>query len=199
MRRRLGSDQTVDTVSGLKSGNRSVVTSVRVDRYQPAPSVVVVKSVKKNRRTARTRRPLDTPTGDSLGVVGSEIPGERLAGLGSNIVRPVSEILELFSGLETNCLSRGDCYFDPRLGISSDTSLPISDLKNSKTAKFDSFPTAECLFHLCKDRFYGLCSLYSGDIGSLRDTVYQVCFDHVSSERRRSVAARFLRVNESRN
>lgn len=109
----------------------------------------------------------------------------------------VSEVLQLFSGLEANRLARRDGDFDSGFGIPSYATLAVADLKDAESSKLDSLASRQCQLHLPEDGLDGLCRLDSRDFGGLCDAVYEVGFYHVGSKRRRSVAAGFWAVNDA--
>jgi hypothetical protein len=133
--------------------------------------------------------------GSGLGVL--EIVEKPDQGLAAKWCRPESKVFQVFARFEPNRLTGRDCDLDARLRVPSYTTFAVAYLKHAKTPELDSFSVAKGMFHLRKNCFDSLSCLHSGDIRGLCDTVYEVGFDHVSSVRRRSVAARYLAVNDS--
>ena len=90
----------------------------------------------------------------------------------------LSDILQIFTGLEADRPTGWDAYFLPRSWVPSDASLARFHLEDAKATQFDAVTTLHRQTHRVEhgiDRYLGL---DLGNVRDLRDLVDDVDLDH---------------------
>ena len=87
------------------------------------------------------------------------------------------EDLEVFAGLEADCLAGGDGDLGACAGIAADAGLAWLDSKDPKAAKLDTVALAESGLHGFKDAVHGRFGLGAGEAGALDYSLDEVLLD----------------------
>src|SRR5262245_19777996 len=90
----------------------------------------------------------------------------------------LSDVLEVFSRLETNSPARWDPNFFSGAGIAAIAALARFDLEDAESSELDALTALHRDAHRIEDRFDGYLGLNLGDVGDLRDFVDDVNLDH---------------------
>jgi hypothetical protein len=88
------------------------------------------------------------------------------------------DILEVFTGLESDRTPWGYPYFLAGPWITADPTLPGLDLENAEPAQLDPVTALHGEAHGIEDRVDRHLGLHLGDVGRLRDFTDNVDLDH---------------------
>src|SRR5205809_5778059 len=97
-----------------------------------------------------------------------EGPTARRVGLAARRQDPpkrLSDVLQIFTGLETDGASRRDAHFLARARIAADAALARLHLENAESAELDSLAALHGDPHRVEDRVDGHLGLDLGDVG----------------------------------
>src|SRR5258708_26124487 len=90
----------------------------------------------------------------------------------------LSDVLQIFAGLETNGPSGRDAYFFPGSRVTADAALARLDLKDPEPAQLDPLAALHGGPHRIEDRVDGHLSFDFGDVRDFRNLVDDVDLDH---------------------
>lgn len=86
--------------------------------------------------------------------------------------------MELFTGLEANCLAGGYLHLGASSWVATDTGLSGFNGKNAKSAELYAIARDERLLHALEDSVYRGLSFCSWQAGSFNHPLYEILFDH---------------------
>ena len=87
--------------------------------------------------------------------------------------------MELFAGLEANCLAWSNGDFGARPGIAADAGFAWLDGKNTEAAQFDAVARDEGLLHAVEDGVYRRLCFGSWQSGTLNNPLYKILLNHL--------------------
>ena len=89
------------------------------------------------------------------------------------------EKMELFAGLEADCLAWSDGDFGACSGIAADAGFTWLDGEDTKAAQFDAVARDEGLLHTVKNGVYRRLCFGSWQSGTLNNPLYKILLNHL--------------------
>jgi hypothetical protein len=115
----------------------------------------------------------------------------RSAGVRIWLRRLVQQV-ELFTGLEADCLARSDGDFGAGARIAADAGFARLDGKDAEAAKFDAITGDKSLLHAFEDGVYRSLCFGSWQAGAFNNPLYKILLNHLG---RRPWAVIFLKID----
>jgi hypothetical protein len=102
---------------------------------------------------------------------------------------PWSERLQVFAGLEPNCLSGRDVHFGAGTWIPSDARLPRFYGEYAKAAQLNPVVGFQSVLHTVENGIHSLLRLCFADARSFNDLIDEIEFDHFAPPMNKNVLA----------
>jgi hypothetical protein len=89
------------------------------------------------------------------------------------------EQMELFAGLEANCLAWSNRHFGACPGIAADAGFPWLNGEDPEAAQLDAITRDESLLHTIEDGVNRRLCFGSGQSGTLNNPLYKILLNHL--------------------